>query len=87
LTFFAWISIEPWNSAVWAQSPPKQGERPAAPATSKTSSGKFEDSHRAVKKIVEDLDKDVASGKDITLQLEALKGHEQGAGRAWRIGL
>jgi len=32
---------------------------------------------RAVKKAVEDLDKDVASGKDITLQLEALQGHKQ----------
>jgi len=76
LVFFAWISIEPWNYAVWAQTPATQASQPAAPASSKTASAKFEQTLRALKKAVEDLDKDVASGKDITLQLESLKGHK-----------
>jgi Transglutaminase-like superfamily len=77
LVFFAWISIEPWNYAVWAQTAQTKGHRSVAPTPSKSSSGKFEESLRALKKAVEDLDKDVASGKDISLQLESLKAHKQ----------
>jgi len=77
LVFFAWICIEPWNYAVWAQTVKSKGDRPVALTSSRSSSGKFEETLRAVKKAVEDLDKDVASGKDITLQLEALQGHKQ----------
>lgn len=83
LFFFAWISIEPWNYAAWAQSGanPDVGAQYIAPASakqkSKTTSGKFEESLRAAKKVVEDLDQDVTSGKEITLTLETLKGHQQ----------
>ncbi|MBI3610460.1 MAG: hypothetical protein HY204_07145 [Nitrospirae bacterium] len=77
LFFFAWISIEPWNYTVWAQTAQKNGDRPAAATASKSTSGKFEESLRAAKKVVEELDQDVASGKDITLQLESLKGYKQ----------
>ena len=73
LFFFTWISIEPWNYAAWAQS----GKKPLAAPKSKTTTEKFEESLRAVKKVVEDLDKNVASGKEITLALESLKGHKQ----------
>jgi hypothetical protein len=75
LFFFTWITIEPWNYAVWAQTSPNP--KTSASQPSKTTSGKFEESLRATKKVVEELDHDIASGKDITLQLESLKGHKQ----------
>jgi len=75
LFFFSWISIEPWNYAAWAQSSPKP--KTSVSQSSKTSSGKFEESLRAAKNVVEELDQGVVSGKDITIQLESLKGHKQ----------
>jgi hypothetical protein len=76
---FSWYCIEPWNYLAWAQTAPKKGDRPVAPTAAKpqSASGQFEDSLRATQQLIENLDQDVSSGKDITLQLEALKGHQQ----------
>jgi hypothetical protein len=81
LFFFTWISIEPWHYAVWAQSSPASPSVPQSqPKTrnpSPSASGGFEETLRATQKLIEDLDQEVASGKDITLTLETLKGHRQ----------
>ncbi|MBN4054462.1 hypothetical protein JYT87_02000 [Nitrospira defluvii] len=75
LIFFSWFCIEPWNFALAAQAVPK-------PATvtskqSKSASHKFEKSLRAAKRVIEDLDREVADGKDITLTLASLNAHRQ----------
>lgn len=83
LFFFTWISIEPWNYAVWAQtgSNSNVGAQYIAPASAKqrpeSAAEKFEASLRATQKSVEDIDLAVASGKEIALAIETLKGHQQ----------
>jgi transglutaminase-like putative cysteine protease len=79
VAFFSFYCIEPWNYLALAQTAPKNGDRPVAPTATKpqSASGQFEDSLRATQQLLENLDQDVSSGKDITLQLETLKGHQQ----------
>lgn len=68
LVFFTWFCIAPWNYALAARA----ASRPtiATSKKSKSASQKFEKSLRAAKRVIEDLDREVAKGKDITLTLE-----------------
>lgn len=80
LVFFSWFCIEPWNYALAAQAGPKP--HPAASKKSnskkhKSTSEKFEKSLREAKRVIEDLDREVADSKDITFTLESLNAHRQ----------
>ena len=74
LVFFSWISIEPWNYAVWAQTASKDTSSTSKPSNSPAK--KFEESLRGAQKIIGDLDQELTEGKDVALSLETLKGHE-----------
>ena len=72
LTFFSWISIQPWNYAAWAQTSPKV-QKTSSP--SQSAAGGFEKSLREVQKLINRLDDELGSARDITPSIEALKGH------------
>ena len=75
LFFFTFYCIEPLNFAIAAQAPPTP--KVSNSTQSKTASERFEESLHAAKQVIEDLDQQVASGKDIAPNLEALKGHKE----------
>ncbi|MBI5746886.1 MAG: transglutaminase [Nitrospirae bacterium] len=74
LLFFTWFCIEPWNYAVWAQSPSNQ---PSAFSNQSSASKRFEEALKDIKQAIENLDQDLSSGKDITKTLESLKGYKK----------
>jgi hypothetical protein len=79
VAFFSFYCIEPWNYLAWAQGnqPSAVSAQPSASKKPKTAPQKFEETLQATQQLIENLDQDVSSGKDITLQLETLKGHQQ----------
>ncbi|HEY5648278.1 MAG TPA: transglutaminase-like domain-containing protein, partial [Nitrospiria bacterium] len=80
LVFFSWICIEPWNYALAAEA--RKHSAKSASNSSKNSPAKsFEDTLKAVQKLIDEMDEAVGSGKDISLDLETLIGHEGNLGQ------
>ncbi len=79
LFFFTFYCIEPLNFAIAAEAPPSRGTLQRAPTTtqSKTASERFEESLRAAKQTIENIDQQIADGQDIAINLKTLKGHRQ----------
>lgn len=73
LVFFSWFCIEPWNYAYAAQAK----SNPVNSKKIQTASEKFEESLLAAKEEIEEIDRLLAAGEDITQGVEALQGHRQ----------
>ncbi len=75
LFFFTFYCIEPLNFAIAAQDAPKPQLSNSSKV--KTAPERFEESLRAAKQVIDNLDQQIADGQDIAISLKTLKGHRQ----------